>query len=510
MRNLVLVLGDQLNAASTALEGFDPAVDRVLMIEAPGEARHVWSHKARIVLFLSAMRHFAEELRRSGRDVIYHALGDGGPAELGSVLEHCLRRLSPERLICCEPGELRLQGAVTDACARAGAALEWREDDHFLCPKARFAQWARGRAELRMEFFYRDMRRRHRVLMDGNEPAGGRWNFDKENRAGFGRDGPGDLPSPPWFEPDAVTRAVIAAVEREFPDHPGRLDYFGWPVTREQALLALEHFIDVRLAQFGRFQDAMWSATPFGWHSLLSASLNLKLLNPREVIAAAERAWREGRAPIAAVEGFVRQILGWREFIRGVYWLEMPSLAEQNFFGHRGDLPAWYWTGETRMNCLREAIGQTLATGYAHHIQRLMVTGNFALLAQIEPRQVCDWYLAVYVDAVEWAELPNTAGMALFANGGRFTSKPYAASGAYIRRMSNYCTGCAYRPDRRHGDKACPMTVLYWNFIDRHADWLERNPRTTLMVKALRRLPQAERAAIRAQARIILDNPASL
>jgi len=348
------------------------------------------------------------------------------------------------------------------------------------------------------------MRRRHEVLMEDGEPAGGRWNFDAENRAGFPKSGPGALPQPPQFAPDAITREVIALVGERFPQHPGSVDDFGWPVTRADALQALEDFVINRLPRFGAHQDAMWTAMPFGWHSLLSAAMNLKLLDPREVIAAAVAAWREGGAPLPAVEGFVRQILGWREFVRGAYWLEMPGLLEANHFGHDRPLPAWYWTGDTDMNCMRESIGQTLRHGYAHHIQRLMVTGNFALLAGIAPRAVHEWYLAVYVDAVEWAELPNTAGMALYATGGRFTSKPYIASGAYIKRMSNYCTGCRYDPKLRTGPRACPFTTLYWNFLDRHEDRLARNPRTVLMARNVARLTAAERRATRDAAGNIL------
>jgi deoxyribodipyrimidine photolyase-related protein len=340
--------------------------------------------------------------------------------------------------------------------------------------------------------------------MDGDQPAGGAWNFDKENRAGFGRGGPGAIPPPPRFPPDAITREVIALVEKRFADHPGSLASFAWPVTRAQGLEALERFVRERLHSFGRYQDAMWTGTPFGWHSLLSAALNLKLLDPREVLAAAEQAWLRERRPIASVEGFVRQILGWREFVHGVYWLDMPGLAEANHFRHEQPLPKWYWTGDTGMNCMRDVIGQTLEHGYAHHIERLMVTGVFGLLAGVLPKAVCDWYLAVYVDAVEWVELPNTAGMALYANGGRFTSKPYVASGAYIKRMSNYCNGCRYKPEVREGPEACPFTVLYWDFLARHERELAGNQRTALMVRNLGRLGAGERSAVRREADRIL------
>jgi deoxyribodipyrimidine photolyase-related protein len=504
MRQLVLVLGDQLSRANAALDGFDPRRDRILMIEAPGEGTHVWSHKARIALFLSAMRHFAQELAAAGFPLQYVRLDDSPEPALAARLRAALVRLAPERLVVCEPGEWRVLAAVQDAARDAGVPLDVRPDAHFLCSTEEFAAWARGKKMLLLEHFYRHMRRRTGVLMDTDQPAGGAWNFDKENRAGFGRGGPGAVPPPPRFPPDALTREVIALVEARFAHHPGSLASFAWPVTRAQALLALEGFIQERLQQFGRYQDAMWTDTPFGWHSLLSAALNLKLLDPREVLAAAEQAWLRDRRPIASVEGFVRQILGWREFVRGMYWLDMPGLAEANHFGHDRPLPKWYWTGTTDMNCMRHVVGQTLEHGYAHHIQRLMVTGVFGLLAGVLPKDVCDWYLAVYVDAVEWVELPNTAGMALYANGGRFTSKPYVASGAYIKRMSNYCNGCRYKPEVREGPDACPFTVLYWDFLARHERELASNQRIALMVRNLDRLGAAERKVVRREADRIL------
>jgi len=506
MRSLILVLGDQLSIDNPALAGIDRERDGIVMIEAAGEATQVWSHQARITLFLSAMRHFAELLRQQSLPLDYISIDDrpGGGTTLAARLRAAIAAHRPQQVVVCEPGEYRVQQDIERTCREAGVALEIRRDSHFLCSREEFTAWARGRRELRMEYFYREMRRRHGVLMENGEPAGGRWNFDAENRAGFPKSGPAALPQAPQFAPDAITGDVITMVRRLFPQHPGSLADFGWPVTRADALSALADFVACRLPRFGMHQDAMWAGMPFGWHSLLSAALNLKLLDPREVIAAAVTAWRDGHAPLPAVEGFVRQILGWREFIRGAYWLEMPGLLEANHFGHQRPLPAWYWTGDTGMNCMRETIGQTLRHGYAHHIQRLMVTGNFALLAGIAPRAVHEWYLAVYVDAVEWAELPNTAGMALYANGGRFTSKPYVASGAYISRMSNYCAGCRYDPKIRTGAGACPFTALYWNFLDRHEAVFARNPRTALMARNVARLTAAERTAIRTSAGNIL------
>ena len=507
MRDLVLVLGDQLALSSPALDGFDPAQDTVLMVEAPGEATAVWSHKARIALFLSAMRHFAQEISKRGWPLEYIALEAAGPTGFGDRLREALRRHRPRALKLLEAGELRMQQAIEAACRDEGVALHWVDDTHFLCSRAEFARWAKGKRELRMEFFYREMRRKHRVLMEGAEPAGGQWNFDADNRSAYPkRSGPGAIPPPAGFAPDEVTRQVFALVEHHFPDHPGSLTHFRWPVTREQAKQALQVFIDTRLIQFGKYQDAMWSDTPVGWHSLLSAAMNLHLLDPRDVIAAAEQSWRSGRVPLADAEGFIRQVLGWREFIRGVYWLDMPAMREANHYAHQRDLPAWFWNGNTRMACLRDCLKQTLEHGYAHHIQRLMVTGNFALLAHLSPQQVEDWYLAIYVDAIEWVELPNTAGMALHACGPRFTSKPYIASGAYIQRQSNYCSGCRYDPARRTGEQACPFTTLYWHFVDRHERSLAANPRTALMAKNLQKLGDDERSAIRHRAAELLED----
>ncbi len=514
VRTLVLVLGDQLGHDSPALHGLDLQQDAVLMIEAPGEATHVWSHKARIALFLAAMRHFRDELRASGLTVHYVALDDSALATLAQRLSEQLQHHRPALLRRVEAGEWRLQQDIAAAAQEVAVPLRSLDDTHFMCSRADFMRWA-GKygkspgSSLRMEFFYREMRRTHRVLLDGDGgPEGGQWNFDAENRKGYPNAGPGLIPPPEFFEPDALTREVFAEVGARFPEHPGSLAHFAWPVNRAQALIALKTFVETRLMNFGDHQDAMWSATPFGWHSLLSTSLNLHLLDPREVIAAAEAAYRQGAAPLAGVEGFIRQVLGWREFIRGVYWLDMPGMAQANHLQHTRPLPRWYWTGQTQMACARDAIEQTLQYGYAHHIQRLMVTGLFALLAETDPRQVADWYLAVYVDAVEWAELPNVAGMALYANGGRFTSKPYVASGAYIQRMSNHCERCTYAPTAKDAAKSgkptCPFTVLYWNFLLAHEAELAANPRTALMAKNAARLGVEQRQAIRAEAQGVL------
>ena len=515
MRRLRLVLGDQLSFAGTALQDVDPAADAIVMIESGSESTVVWSTKARIAIFLSAMRHFAIEIAERAWPLIYVRLDDDLPGGFAERLDAVLAAHRPETLVVCEPGEWRMLEIVQRAAAIAGCALEITPDRHFLCSRDEFAAWAGDKRSLRMEYFYRWMRARHDVLVDPKkEPLGGRWNYDTENRKGFGRAGPVAVPDTAHFEPDTITREVFAAIEHEFGDHPGSLAHFGWPVRRADALVALQRFVDERLDDFGVHQDAMWDSMPFGWHALLSSSLNLKLISPREVLDAAVARHERRPVPFASLEGFVRQVIGWREFIRGMYWLDMPAMRDANHYGHRRALPRWYWTAETHMNCMRNCVGQTLEHGYAHHIQRLMVTGQFMLLAEVRPQEVADWYLAVYVDAVEWVELPNVVGMALHAQGDRFTSKPYIASGAYINRMSNYCRGCRYETSRRVDgvdkqglpQRACPVTTLYWNFVARHYEALATNPRTMMMVKNFDRIGTDERAAIARQAATMLDD----
>ncbi len=405
------------------------------------------------------------------------------------------------------PGDWRVLKALRGAAAAAGHAIELRDDRHFFCTVREFAAFSQGRRTLRMEVFYRQMRRRHGVLMNGDEPAGDRWNFDAENQRPFPPSGPAFLPDRVRVPPDDITREVLATVERAFPGHPGSLQDFDWPVTREQALQALERFIAERLPEFGHWQDAMWPGEPWLWHAQLASAMNLKLIGPREVVARAEQAWRAGAAPLASVEGFIRQVLGWREYVRGVYWTHMPALATANALEADQPLPAFYWSGETELACLADALRQTLRLGYAHHIQRLMVTGLFSLLLGVRPQLVHEWYLAVYVDAVEWVELPNTLGMSQFADGGRMTSKPYVASGAYIERMSGgrYCARCPYQPGVKVGARACPYTTLYWDFLLRHRTRFARHPRLGAQVRHLDRLSAPETQAIQAQAQALRE-----
>jgi deoxyribodipyrimidine photolyase-related protein len=502
---LRFILGDQLTRDVASLADLAPG-DTILMVEVANEATYVRHHQQKIAFIFSAMRHFAEGLRREGLTVDYVRLDD--PANTGSFdgeLARAVSRHRPDRVVVTEPGEWRVLCAMRAWEDSLGLPVEIRDDDRFYASRARFRRWAEGKKALRMEFFYREMRRESGLLMDGEEPVGGQWNFDHDNRKSL----PGNLalPKRQRFEPDAITRDVLDLVARRFGNHFGDLEPFGWAVTREDALEALDHFIAACLPDYGDYQDAMRQGEPFLYHSIISPYLNIGLLTAREVCERAEKAGRKGHAPINAVEGFIRQILGWREYVRGLYWLKMPDYAETNALGAARPLPWFFWTGETGMNCLSQVIGETKRHAYAHHIQRLMVTGNFALLAGLSPREVEEWYLVVYADAYEWVELPNVHGMVLYADGGLLASKPYAASGAYIDRMSDYCSGCRYDPAIKAGPKACPFNPLYWNFLIENEKKLAGNPRMAMPYRTLAKFTAARRAEIVADAKAFLEGP---
>jgi len=505
MKVLRLILGDQLTRSISALQGLNPAQDVVLMAEVRQENTYARHHQQKIALVLSAMRHFAAALREEGVPLEYVKLEEeGNSGSIFGEVQRALNRLAMDCVIVTEPGEWRVWEQMQTWQVRLGVPVEIRPDDRFLCSREEFKQWAGGYKNPRMELFYRAMRRKTGWLMDGDQPLGGRWNFDPLNRKSI----PRGLPLPTWqrHEPDQITRKVLDLVERQFGDHFGQLRPFGWGVTRQQALQALEDFIRERLPWFGDYQDAMQSGEDLLFHSALSPYINIGLLSPREVCQAALNAYHAGEVPLASVEGFIRQISGWREFTRGIYWLHMPAYAQSNYLQARRPLPAFYWNADTAMNCLRQTILSTRRNAYAHHIQRLMLTGNFALLAGIDPAQVEEWYLIVYADAFEWVELPNTHGMALYADGGIMGSKPYAASGAYIRRMSNYCGACKFDPNEKIGSRACPFNTLYWNFIHENRERLQTNPRMAVIYRALDRMDAHTRQQIFKQARDFLDN----
>lgn len=504
MKTLRLVLGDQLSHKVSSLRDLDAKNDVVLLVEVWDEATYVRHHKQKIALIFSAMRHFAKELRDRGVEVDYVRLTDrGNSGSFAGEVRRAVRRHKADRVVVTEPGEWRVWESMRQWEEELGLPVEVLEDDRFLCSTAEFAAWAKGRKGLRMEFFYREMRRKTGWLMDGDEPLGGQWNYDAENRKALPKNA--RIPSRRRFEPDAITREVLDLVAKKFPDHFGDLEPFRWAVTRKDALTALRHFVADCLPSFGDYQDAMKSGEDLLFHSVISPYINIGLLDPREVCEAALRALEQDKAPIHAVEGFIRQILGWREYVRGIYWLKMPEYERGNFLQAKRPLPSFYWTGETEMHCLREAIGNTKRNAYAHHIQRLMLTGNFALLAGLSPREVEEWYLLVYADAFEWVELPNTHGMALFADGGVLASKPYAASGAYINRMSDYCKSCRFDPKEKEGPNACPFNYLYWDFLMRNEQRLAGNPRLAMPYRNLKKMNRERRDVIRRDARRFLE-----
>ncbi|MFY0623414.1 MAG: cryptochrome/photolyase family protein [Pelagimonas sp.] len=497
---LRLILGDQLSPNISSLAGVDTQDDMVLMCEVRAEATYVKHHKKKIAFVFSAMRHFAAELGEQGLNIQYVKYDD--PDNSGSLIGEVSRTIAQhdiDEVIVTAPGEYRLQSEMAGWSSMLNLPVTIANDDRFLCAPSEFATWAEGRKQLRMEYFYREMRRKYSILMDPDGPIGGQWNYDAENRKP-----PAarlDVPDTYRAQPDAITQEVMALVETHFPDHFGDLSPFHFAVTRDQALAALDEFIARRLTLFGDYQDAMIQGEPWMYHSHIGLYLNCGSLNPLECIQRAEAAYHNGTAPLNAVEGFIRQILGWREYVRGIYWLKMPDYKSENFLEAKRGLPDFYWTSDTQMNCMRQCITETKQNAYAHHIQRLMVLGNFALIAGLDPDEVNNWYLLVYADAYEWVELPNVTGMILFADGGQLASKPYAASGAYINKMSNYCGSCKYKPSVRNGPKACPFNYLYWDFIGRNDGKLRGNPRLGFMYNSLDRMSDEKRQAIQDDSR---------
>lgn len=506
MKTIRLVLGDQLSHSISSLADIDAEQDIVLMVEVMEEATYVPHHKKKIAFLFSAMRHFAAELTAKGLTVRYVKLDDPqNTMSFTTELERAVKDSGAKRVVVTFPGEYPVLDMVKSWSELLGLPVEVRDDTRFLCTPQRFAAWADGRKSLRMEFFYREMRKYYDILIANGGPVGGEWNYDSENRKAPPQGGL-LVPRPTTFEPDAITKDVLQLVATRFPDHFGDLLPFSFAVTRAQALQVLDIFVKERLPHFGDYQDAMVEGEPWLYHSHLSFYLNCGLLEPLEVARRAEQAYHQKKAPLNAVEGFIRQVIGWREYVRGIYWMNMPDYAEKNFLNASRPLPALYWNGKTGMNCMKQCVTETMQNAYAHHIQRLMVLGNFALLAGLDPKEVCAWYLLVYADAYEWVELPNVAGMILFADGGYLGSKPYAASGAYINKMSDYCKNCQYDVTAKAGPKACPFNYLYWNFMMTNQQKLQSNPRLGFTYKTLQNMPPEKVSQIRQDATAFLDS----
>ena len=500
---LRLILGDQLNENISSLRDVNKLTDNILICEVKSEATYVKHHKKKIAFLFSAMRHFSKFLEESNFKLKYVKYDDvDNSGSLFGEVKKATDINNYKKIIVTKPNEFRLYSEILEWENKLNIHVEIRDDDRFLCTTDEFNTWANDRKQLRMEFFYRNMRRKYNILMDGDEPIGGQWNYDSENR----KPPKNGLKIPDSYsnKPDEITKDVIKLVDQNFKDHFGDLLPFNFAVTRQQALIILDEFIDKRLGMFGDFQDAMIEGEPWMFHSHISFYLNCGLLKPLECIKAVESAFYDNRAPLNAVEGFIRQVLGWREYIRGVYWYKMPEYKSENFLEASRKLPEFYWTGKTNMNCLKQCITETKENSYAHHIQRLMVLGNFVLLTGIKPDEVNNWYLAVYSDAYEWVELPNVTGMILYADGGVLASKPYAASGAYINRMSNYCKSCHYKVSSKNGEDACPFNYLYWDFLIRNENKLRNNPRMGLIYRNLDKMKSEKFESIRSDSNTFL------
>lgn len=504
MSTLRLILGDQLSETISSLDGCDKKNDIILMAEVWDEATYVKHHKKKIAFLFSAMRHFAQALKKSGYKVEYTKLDDKhNTGSFRGEVERTLKQHSIKNIVVTHPGEYRVLEDMKQWEKDVGVPVDIKADTRFLCSPEEFKTWAKDRKQCRMEYFYREMRKQYGILMDGNEPVGGKWNYDADNRKPP-KEGL-TVPAPYSNKTDKTTLDVIELVEKNFPDHFGDLEPFYFAVTRAQALKALESFIKERLCQFGDYQDAMIEGEPWMYHSHISFYLNCGLLLPLECVEAAENAYHQKLAPLNSVEGFIRQIIGWREYVRGIYWLKMPDYANKNFFNAKRKLPDFYWTAKTDMNCLQQCVKETQQNAYAHHIQRLMILGNFALIAGINPTEVNEWFLIVYADAYEWVELPNVSGMILFADGGFLASKPYAAGGSYINKMSDYCKNCRYKVSKKNGDDACPFNYLYWDFLVRNREQLKSNHRVGMMYKTYDRMNDDKKTAIKKDSKQFLD-----
>ena len=498
MTAVKLILGDQLNACHSWF-GVPQSDTVFVLMEMRQETDYVLHHAQKILAIFAAMREFARQLKDAGHRVHYLAIDDPANRQaLPENLDWLIKKYRASSFKYQEPDEWRLDAQLADYAARQSITCGMVDSEHFYTARNDAAQLFAGHRKWLMERFYRDMRVRHQVLMEGAKPVGGQWNYDHDNRKSW----PGVPAEPPDRRPlhdhSVLWQTIVDAGVASF-GQP-QASHVRWPLNRTEALGQLDAFVTDALPSFGEFQDAMSSRASRLFHSLMSFAMNVKMLSPAEVVLRVEQAWRAGAVPLAAAEGFIRQILGWREFVRGVYWARMPGYAEHNVFHHDLPLPVWFWSGKTRMRCLSHAIGDSLENAHAHHIQRLMIIGNFALLAGLSPVEVHRWYLGIYIDAFEWVELPNTLGMSQFADGGLLATKPYVSSAAYIDRMSDYCKGCHYDRKQREGERACPYNSLYWDFFARNGAILAPNPRLGMVYRQLEKMGSGAVESLQAHA----------
>lgn len=505
IKSIRFLFKDHLNVDISSLQKLNPKDDLIFICEVMEDFCYIKHHKKKIAFWLSCMRNFAQELKQKNYQVLYKKLDDIDNSQFFlSELQKAIDFYQPEKIILTYPSEYYLLKSVEGWQKKISIPIEILEDNRFLCNTKRFEKWAKTRRSLTMEFFYREMRKDFNILMNGREPLGGAWNFDQANRKTYHKNIV--IQEACFFEKNIITSEVLELVSQKFSDHFGDLEPFYFATTRIEALEALHHFIEHRLSDFGTYQDVMIESEPWMNHSHLSFYLNNGLLMPWDVILAVEKAYHKHNLPINSVEGFIRQIAGWREYVHGIYWLKMPQYVEENFLQAQRTLPEFYWTAKTKMNCIQQCVKETQNNAYAHHIQRLMVLGNFALLIGVHPKELNEWFWIVYADAYEWVELPNVSGMTLFADGGYLATKPYASSGAYIQKMSNYCIKCSYDVKQKRGDSACPFNYLYWNFLMTHYEKLKSNHRLNMPYKTLDKMSHEQKEIILKEAKKFIES----
>ncbi len=511
-KTLRLILGDQLNHKHSWFNGDQEHVI-YHMAEMRQETDYVMHHIQKVVAFFLAMRSFKDWMDARGFENTYYPLDHkDNEQDLVKNLNALIKKHGIEKFEYLAPDEWRLDQQLKEFCQSLDIEWEGFDTEHFLTKRMDVKKFFEGKKRLTMEYFYRDMRKKYDIMIEGDkQPEGGKWNYDQSNRKKW--DEETEIPHERGFRKDVSE--IVTLLEKEGVKTFGRIEAtnFNWPTTRQDALDVMNYFCEHLLVHFGDFQDAMHTNQDYLFHSRLSFAMNSKLLSPLEVIEAAVVRFRESKKTdkpihISQIEGFVRQILGWREFMRGVYWKEMPSYQTRNKLENRNELPGFYWTGETKMNCLKHAINNSLDNAYAHHIQRLMITGNYALLTMTDPSYVDEWYLGIYIDAIEWVEITNTRGMSQWADGGLVATKPYVSSGSYINKMSNYCSGCAYKVTKKKAeDDACPFNSLYWNFLDEKKEFLNNNPRMNMMMALLDKMDPELLSAHKKKAQNVINHP---
>ena len=498
IRHLIFLAGDQLNLKFLDSCQFDPSVDHIVMIESLHESQIQRQHRTKIAYFFICMRRFASKLKQNA-DITYLKLQKD---TLADCLLQTVLKIQPQKIILFRPGELAFYERIISKLANFKVVT--LENPMFISTVDEFKEWAEGKKQLRMEFFYRVMRKKTGLLMDQEgSPVGGKWNYDHDNRKKYKGDPP--IPKRPRQKLSQEELDLVKEIEQTFPSSFGEINPQTYPLDVSSARSLWDYFLENYMNFFGPYQDAMKSHEPFLFHSLMSPAINLGIIDPLPLLKDVEKLVLDDKISLSSGEGFIRQILGWREYIRGIYWLKMPQYKVLNKLKAKRSVPSFFWTGDSGMNCFDQSVNQISKYAYAHHIQRLMITGNFALLAGLDVQKVCDWYLEVFVDAVEWVELPNTLGMALFADGGFLGSKPYAASANYINKMSDYCRTCKYSYKNKTGDDACPFNYLYWNFIDQHRELLASNPRMSMIYRQLDKMDEGTLNSLREQSKNYLD-----